>query len=1161
MAEGNIDLNDSYLAYRNAVDEDAILRDFMEQTATEPPAPKAAGTPAAPAQAAGAAARPGEQQEPATERSTLDSIGVFMRELPVRSLAGGAVDAVRSTVNAVGDIGDAIEQRFPLGGFHVGTDGISLLSPEELKARRGDTKFADDVGIPNLPDPTTAGGKVVKGIAQFVTGLIPANKIVGSLGKASTLTRGLAAGALADFTAFEGDEGRLSDIIQKVPALQNPVTEFLSSDGDDSKLEGRFKNAVEGLGLGVAANVLFDGLRVLKQKKRAAMALNDAAKAEPEKLVEEIGRMSPDDILPPVMEKEIASRIGDPAAPLVQRVAKKAAKEAVEKIGSDVSQVVASVGRAERMAGETMDEALERIVSPTKSAGKSAPDDIAINLSRINSPEDVKQAMTELANLDKAGINAARGGEKMTHDTVRQLADGVGLTPEELIARRGSKLSIEETVAARRLWVASGEKVVELAKRAADPNATTSDVFAFRKAMSIHYAVQAEVVAARTEQARALASWKIEVSGGRERAKAIQQLIDQNGGAELSVEMARRMAQLDSPEAVALFVRQAQRAKTIDVLQEYFVTGLLTSPKTHIVNTTSNAATSLWAIPERYMSAAVSQTVGNGDITFREAGALAWGQVRGARDGLRMFWKALKTGQPTGALKVEIPRTPAMSAEGLGLHGNMGRAVDFLGNVQRSGSRLLMATDEFFKSIAYRGQVHAQAYREATAEGLTGADFARKVAELVDNPPEHIRMDAVNFADVQTFTNQLGDAGRKFQQFASGVPGMRFITPFIRTPVNIMKYAFHRTPIAPFVGSIRQEIAAGGVRRDAALAKVSLGTMTMLAISDAVVSGQITGGGPSDKEIKSARQRQGIPDYGIKVGDRWYKYNRLDPLGLLFGMSADISEIMMHATEEEGEQLVMAGTLAFAKNMTNKTYLEGISSALEVIDDPDRNGPQWLANFAGSFIPMSGLTRNVAAALDPVRSETKTAKGDPDVERLREVVPDKVAEFAQRMANEIKSRTPGFSKDLPPKRDLWGRPVDISSPFGMAFDFLSPVAVTEQVDDPIDQMILDNRVDVSMPQRVINNVKLTAEEYSRYVEISGASAKERLDQMHKGGAFAQLSEGPDGMQANLIKSVILSSRAEAQARMLAENANLRERVIERKKDQAQTLMQGGKLRK
>ncbi len=1156
-----VDLNDSYMAYRGAVDEDQVLRQFMEETASEPPMPKADAA-TAPAQTAAAAAQGGGEpaagQDP--ERTTLESVGAFIRELPVRTLAGGAVDAVRSTVNAIGDIGDALEQRFPLGGFEITGNGLRRLSPEELKARRAGSTFADDVGLPNLPEPTTGGGKIVKGITQFVTALIPANKILGGLGKTAALTKGLAAGALADFTAFEGDQTRLSDLIQQVPALQNPVNDYLSSKEDDSKLMGRFKNSVEGLGLGVATNLLFDGLRAFKAKRNAAAALEDAAKSEPDKLVEAMGKMSADDLRPPVLEREIAERMGDPSAPLVQRVAKKVAKDTVGKMTDDVNAVVASVGRAERMAGETMDEAMTRLVDPTK-VTKTAPDDIAINMARINSPEDIKAAMTELANLDKAGINAARRGEKMSFDTMRELADGVGMTPEELIARRGSKLSVEETVAARRLWVASTEKVTELAKRAAAPEATTQDVFAFRKGMSIHYAIQAEVVAARTEQARALSSWRIEVAGGRERAQAIQTLIDQNGGAELSIEMARRMAQLDSPEAVSLFIRQSQRAKTIDVLQEYFVTGLLTSPKTHIVNATSNSATALWSIPERYMSAAVSQTIGNGDITFREANALAWGQVKGAKDGLKMFWKALKSGEPTGTLKVEIPHTPAISAEGLGLQGGMGRAVDFLGNVQRSGSRLLMATDEFFKAIAYRGEVHAQAFREATAEGLTGNDFAKKVVDLVDNPPEHIRMDAVKFADVQTFTNQLGDAGRKFQQFAAGVPGMRFITPFVRTPVNIMKYAFHRTPIAPFVGHIRQEIAAGGVRRDAALAKVSLGTMTMLAISDAVVSGQITGGGPSDKEIKTARTRQGIPDYGIKVGDTWYKYNRLDPLGLMIGMSADISEIMMHASEEEGEQLVMAGTLAFAKNMTSRTYLEGISSALEVIDDPDRNGPQWLANFAGSFIPMSGLSRNVASAMDPVRSETKTAVGDPDVDRMTDVVSDKVAEFAMRMANEIKSRTPGFSKDLPPKRDLWGRPVDMSSPFGMAFDFLSPVAVSEENADPVDQMIFDNRVDVSMPGRVINNVKLTNEEYSRYTEIAGKAAKERLDQMQRSGAFAQLSDGPDGMKANMIKSVVLSARAEAQARMMAENQNLRERVIERKKDSAQTLIQGGKLRK
>ena len=53
---------------------------------------------------------------------------------------------------------------------------------------------------------------------------------------------------------------------------------------------------------------------------------------------------------------------------------------------------------------------------------------------------------------------------------------------------------------------------------------------------------------------------------------------------------------------------------------------------------------------------------------------------------------------------------------------------------------------------------------------------------------------------------------------------LTFVLPFVRTPVNIARYAFERTPFAPLVGQWRADIAAGGARADLALARMSTGT-------------------------------------------------------------------------------------------------------------------------------------------------------------------------------------------------------------------------------------------------------------------------------------------------------------------------------------------------
>jgi SAM-dependent methyltransferase len=146
-------------------------------------------------------------------------------------------------------------------------------------AVQGAYNLADYLSFDVLPDydtrflgtsKTMAGG-AVEGISQFATGFIPLFGLAGragALAKAGTVTKGVVAGAATDFTFFNGQEARLSNLIQQVPELQNPVTEFLAYDGDESELEGRMKNVLEGLGLEAVAGTFIAGLKAIKRGRK-----------------------------------------------------------------------------------------------------------------------------------------------------------------------------------------------------------------------------------------------------------------------------------------------------------------------------------------------------------------------------------------------------------------------------------------------------------------------------------------------------------------------------------------------------------------------------------------------------------------------------------------------------------------------------------------------------------------------------------------------------------------------------------------------------------------------------------------------------------------------------------------------------------------------------
>lgn len=121
------------------------------------------------------------------------------------------------------------------------------------------------------------GGTMTEGITQFLTGFIPVAGQLSKVGKLSKLNKvgkrvlnlkgAATAGAVADFTMFQAQEERLSNLIEAFPSLSNPVTEYLEADGDDGELEGRLKNTIEGLAIGGVVDSLIGGLKAIKRAR------------------------------------------------------------------------------------------------------------------------------------------------------------------------------------------------------------------------------------------------------------------------------------------------------------------------------------------------------------------------------------------------------------------------------------------------------------------------------------------------------------------------------------------------------------------------------------------------------------------------------------------------------------------------------------------------------------------------------------------------------------------------------------------------------------------------------------------------------------------------------------------------------------------------------
>jgi len=813
---------------------------------------------------------------------------------------------------------------------------------------------------------------------------------------------------------------------------------------------------------------------------------------------------------------------------------------------------------------------------PAQGGSTIAEPRIDINFARINAPEDVRQVIDDMAQAFAPDIDTARRGVQ-SNETTKALADQLGLSVDDLLKRRrGEPLNAEQGLAARRLLNASAVKLLEISKIAASPQASPVDQFQFRKMMALHYAIQAEVIAARTETARALQAWSIPAGiGDIERSKAVTDMLANMGGPDVSIAMAKRLARLAdqgvSDAAIDAAARKGWGAASMDAVREAYVLGLLWSPTTHIVNTSSNAIVALQQIQERALAADIGAALGRGDgVAPGEAIAMTWGLVSSLKDAMRLAGQAARDGHSNGVLgKVDMPREPAIAAAAFDLDqaGALGRTVDFVGAAVRMPGHLLAAQDAFFQSIGYRAELHARAWRQAFEEGKRGPDAGRRMAEIVANPPQDIRLAAADAAAYATFTNEPGQWAKKVLALRNhtgaddtawaNLNPLFVILPFVRTPANVLSYTFERTPLAPLVSRWRDDIAAGGARADLAMARVATGTSIMLLAADLAANGQVTGPGPKDAGEREALTRQGWQPNSIKIGDTYYAYNRLDPFGMMMSFSAGLTEALARGDVDpddmdEWNEVVAGGIGVVSQTIVDKTFFTGVAQLFEVMGDPNRYTRDYVNSLMGSFVPFNTALGFAERMTDPAASEVNTPW------------------------DAVMAKIPGLSAKLTPKRNLWGETIKPQAVYGETFDATSPVRVSQKIDSPIDAEMTRLGMGVTrLPKKatldgVDVNLRDFPEAYDRLVVLAGnelkhpvwgLGLKDYLDAVVEGRhemspIYRMASDGKDGMKAEFIKGAVREFRQLAAQEVLADPrfADLAEIVGSRKADKAQKRM-------
>ena len=689
--------------------------------------------------------------------------------------------------------------------------------------------------------------------------------------------------------------------------------------------------------------------------------------------------------------------------------------------------------------------------------GSQGDDKLPNEQSILNSIEAISQ--THRGKIDEA----SRG--KITQAETQQLADLVGASPKVLInnilgRKRGQTIQFEglgmaETMlAARELLVSEIRKLDELSELAMQGG--ERDALAFRQQFELVSQLQLQIKGSQTEIARALGQFKIPVrQDGPPNVMHhdIAGLLDQYGGLEDIKTMVTlyRNAQTDAQKAQLARGKKGIVGKSIDAFYEVWINMLLSSPVTHVKNVAGAFLTTFAHVPETFVAAGVGSVRRNvlgqeGGVQFGEANAELFGALMAFGDA----WKAASTAWSTGETpilgsKIEFTQGKkhqrAFSAEGFEI-GTFGNAVDGIGSLMTMGripTGALEFEDTWFKVVGQRMSLYQQGYREAKTRGLQGENFGEFVANFINNPPEQALIDADDHARYITLQNKVTGVGKDIQGLRK-IPGARFFIPFFKTPYNAFKYAFkERTPLGLFTSDIRETISTGmrpdatpqqKAASDTALARLSMGSMTAGLIAMYAAQGRITGNGSTDGEYRSSLRRTGWQPYSIRVGDKYYSYAGAEPFSSIMGLAADMSEVMMHGNLTQGQinKMALAIGVTISNQLTDKTFMSGFNNLVNMLQDPERYGGMTAESFQRSLVP-----RVFAQA-------KKTGIGLPELDIFGVplgVEADPLVRDTNSFLTSIMAQLPGFSSDLPPRRNVWGQPIHLSGSYGP--DVISPI--------------------------------------------------------------------------------------------------------------------------
>lgn len=582
-------------------------------------------------------------------------------------------------------------------------------------------------------------------------------------------------------------------------------------------------------------------------------------------------------------------------------------------------------------------------------------------------------------------------GKTLTHAEVVEAAKTSPIlqkitTREETLAREATVLRTKQHAAAMAEGKGMTSEFVETVKR------LSSEASAYgRQLESLKAPAGSELYDIKAEMVRKLANLGVET----DKIVAAANDIDFNNAKQ-----------------VQEFYRKFVKPTFGEVLDEYRYINLLSSPKTHIVNTFTNLLNAGLVNPATKLTSGIIDNFYSGISRSErlnyvsEVPAYYKGVFNSTGDAVSKALKIFR-GEQT-VFRPDLNKIPT--------------GTKLLAPFQAI-PRMLEASDVLFRTLIEGGEKEALALKYSKQGTFIDEAVQESINQIARSKGEYYvfrqALDPLNKSGQGVVLSQIDKLTTAVYELRN-VPGVKWFIPFVQTPMNILKQGLEFSPFGVTT-------LIGNTNKIEQLSKATAGSMVFMGAGYIAAKGDSTWALPRDKKERDYFYASGRQPYSIKIGDKWVSYSRLGPLAYPIALAAAIK----HYTEDDPKAItksdlekissVMAGMAGF---LSDQSYIEGIGNLVDAAQGDEEAIAKAASQLPSQLIPLSSLQRWVADFVDPV-----FRKSQPGLS-------------TEAIIQNLKKGIPGLSKELPAyKTPLTQEEEKKQYPVARA---LSPVGVTKE---------------------------------------------------------------------------------------------------------------------